>query len=216
MYLLVQLQKVILLDCKEILSKVSVAVHEYANSTSAHDTVLEHRFSPTRTYYHYYHIIIISSAVAVVLVLSLWRCDVECEWSVWMHAVFIVWNLLEDMAQLQPWTSLISIWLRGEGHSCRAESVLQNCVMGRCAICIFMYCYSKENIKNFHSMFQNLCIPHSLLNPQVLLSANYLQEKMEKFFNQVLSDECRPSTWGHLNEGQRQDRTRKELTLIAQ
>ena len=26
-----------------------VAVHEYANSTSAHDTVLEHRFSPTRT-----------------------------------------------------------------------------------------------------------------------------------------------------------------------
>ena len=24
----------------------SVAVHEYANSTSAHDTVLEHRFSP--------------------------------------------------------------------------------------------------------------------------------------------------------------------------
>ena len=23
----------------------------------------------------------------------------------------------------------------------RAESVLQNCVMGRCAICIFMYCY---------------------------------------------------------------------------
>ena len=28
---------------------VTVAVHEYANSTSAHDTVLEHRFSPTRT-----------------------------------------------------------------------------------------------------------------------------------------------------------------------
>ena len=28
---------------------LSVAVHEYANSTSAHDTVLEHRFSPTRT-----------------------------------------------------------------------------------------------------------------------------------------------------------------------
>ena len=27
----------------------SVAVHEYANSTSAHDTVLEHRFSPMRT-----------------------------------------------------------------------------------------------------------------------------------------------------------------------
>ena len=26
-----------------------VAVHEYANSTSAHDTVLEHRFSPPRT-----------------------------------------------------------------------------------------------------------------------------------------------------------------------
>ena len=28
---------------------ITVAVHEYANSTSAHDTVLEHRFSPTRT-----------------------------------------------------------------------------------------------------------------------------------------------------------------------
>ena len=27
---------------------VTVAVHEYANSTSAHDTVLEHRFSPMR------------------------------------------------------------------------------------------------------------------------------------------------------------------------
>ena len=27
---------------------VCVAVHEYANSTSAHDTVLEHRFSPTQ------------------------------------------------------------------------------------------------------------------------------------------------------------------------
>ena len=38
-------------------------------------------------------------------------------------------------------TSLISIWLRGEGHLHRAESVLQTCVMGRCAICIFMYCY---------------------------------------------------------------------------
>ena len=24
----------------------------------------------------------------------------------------------------------------------RAESVLQNCVMGRCAICIFIYCYN--------------------------------------------------------------------------
>ena len=30
------------------LSDQSVAVHEYANSTSAHDTVLEHRFSPMR------------------------------------------------------------------------------------------------------------------------------------------------------------------------
>ena len=38
-------------------------------------------------------------------------------------------------------TSLISILLRGEGRSHRAESVLQNCVMGRRAICIFMYCY---------------------------------------------------------------------------
>ena len=31
------------------LDNLDVAVHEYANSTSAHDTVLEHRFSPTRT-----------------------------------------------------------------------------------------------------------------------------------------------------------------------
>ena len=30
---------------KFIIFNVSVAVHEYANSTSAHDTVLEHRFS---------------------------------------------------------------------------------------------------------------------------------------------------------------------------
>ena len=28
-------------------NNIFVAVHEYANSTSAHDTVLEHRFSPT-------------------------------------------------------------------------------------------------------------------------------------------------------------------------
>ena len=28
---------------------VTVAVYEYANSTSAHDTVLEHRFSPMHT-----------------------------------------------------------------------------------------------------------------------------------------------------------------------
>ena len=32
-----------------VLAMVDVAVHEYANSTSAHDTVLEHRFSPTQT-----------------------------------------------------------------------------------------------------------------------------------------------------------------------
>ena len=30
----------------------------------------------------------------------------------------------------------------------RAESVLQNCVMGRCAICIFMYCY-KTNASEY-------------------------------------------------------------------
>ena len=44
-------------------------------------------------------------------------------------------------------TSLIGIWLRGEGRLRRAESVLQNCVMGRCAICIFMYCYTKKKKK---------------------------------------------------------------------
>ena len=47
-------------------------------------------------------------------------------------------------------TSLISILPRGEGRSHRAESVLQNCVMGRCAICIFMYCYiSLFTMKSF-------------------------------------------------------------------
>ena len=47
-------------------------------------------------------------------------------------------------------TSLISILPRGEGHLRRAESVLQNCVMGRCAICIFMYCYiSLFTMKSF-------------------------------------------------------------------
>ena len=30
---------------------------------------------------------------------------------------------------------------------CRAESVLQNCVMGRCAICIFMYCYPLRQLQ---------------------------------------------------------------------
>ena len=42
-------------------------------------------------------------------------------------------------------TSLISIQLWGDGRLRRAESVLQNCVMGRCAICIFMYCYTSLN-----------------------------------------------------------------------
>ena len=46
-------------------------------------------------------------------------------------------------------TLLISIWLRGEGHLHRAESVLQNCVMGRCAICIFMYCYRGDQSSCF-------------------------------------------------------------------
>ena len=37
------------LSSRNITKLQPVAVHEYANSTSAHDTVLEHRFSPTRT-----------------------------------------------------------------------------------------------------------------------------------------------------------------------
>ena len=40
-------RKLILLDIYYLY--IGVAVHEYANSTSAHDTVLEHRFSPTQT-----------------------------------------------------------------------------------------------------------------------------------------------------------------------
>ena len=39
----------------------------------------------------------------------------------------------------------------------RAESVLQNCVMGRCAICIFMYCYiSLFTMKKFGTRFEKL------------------------------------------------------------
>ena len=38
-------------------------------------------------------------------------------------------------------TSLISILLQGEGCLHRAESVLQNCVMGRCANLHIIYCY---------------------------------------------------------------------------
>ena len=61
-------------------------------------------------------------------------------------------------------TSLISIWLRGEGHLCRAESVLQNCVMGRCAICIFMYCYiSLFTMKKFWTRFKKFGILAVLL-----------------------------------------------------
>ena len=39
----------------------------------------------------------------------------------------------------------------------RAESVLQNCVMGRCAICIFMYCYiSLFTMKRFWTQFEKI------------------------------------------------------------
>ena len=46
--------------------------------------------------------LVLSWCTVVLVVVSSEVCDGmhDC---VWMHAVFIVWNLLEDTAQLQPW-----------------------------------------------------------------------------------------------------------------
>ena len=48
-----------------------------------------------------YHAVLLSYLLCSVI--SVKVCDVECDDVVWMHGVFIVWNQLEDMAQLQPW-----------------------------------------------------------------------------------------------------------------
>ena len=79
---------------------------------------------------------IISRAGAYLLcsagVVSMKACgEVWC--SVWMRGVFIVWNLLEDMAQLQPWPHKLAYCSGVKAIRIGAESVLQNCVMGRCA-----------------------------------------------------------------------------------
>ena len=62
-------------------------------------------------------------------------------------------------------TLLISIQLWGEGRLHRAESVLQNCVMGRCAICIFIYYYiSLFTMKNFGHNLEKFGILAELYN----------------------------------------------------
>ena len=57
----------------------------------------------------------------------------KCVCSVWMCGVFILWNLLEDMAQLQLWPCSLAYCSGVKAICMGAESVLQNCVMGRCA-----------------------------------------------------------------------------------
>ena len=41
-------------------------------------------------------------SAGVVISMKQW-CEVNVYWSVWTHGVFIVWNPLEDMAQIQSW-----------------------------------------------------------------------------------------------------------------
>ena len=76
----------------------------------------------------------------VLVMLSLWRCVVKCACSVWMHGVFIVWNLLEDMTQLQPHyhTSRAFAW--------RLSLCTKTVSLVNVLICIFIYCYSIYHI----------------------------------------------------------------------
>ena len=71
----------------------------------------------------------------VLVMLFLWRCVVKCACSVWMHGVFIVWNLLEDTAQLQPHyhTSRAFAW--------RLSLCTKTVSWVDVPICIFIYCY---------------------------------------------------------------------------
>ena len=77
-------------------------------------------------------IVLCSGIIWSAVVLSLW-CSVGMWCSVWMHGVFILWNLLEDIAQLQPWPCSLAYCSGVKAICIRAESVFQNCVMGRCA-----------------------------------------------------------------------------------
>ena len=94
-------------------------------------------------------------AVVLSVVFSVEACD-GVQWlcvNMWgIYSVKPTWR----HGTASALTSLISIWLRGEGHLHRAESVLQNCVMGRCAICIFMYCY-KPNCLTGIALLVNSC-----------------------------------------------------------
>ena len=54
----------------------------------------------------------------------------------------------------------------------RAESVLQNCVMGRCAICIFIYCYNQQAA--FATVMQAV---HDESYTQMLFFLNAVMEK---------------------------------------
>ena len=88
--------------------------------------------------------------LAVVLVLlSLWSSDVKwmtVEWltddwlCVWMHGVFILWNLLEDMAQLQPWPHSLA-YSYGVKDICIGLNLCSKLCHGQMCHCIFMYCY---------------------------------------------------------------------------
>ena len=108
----------------------------------------------------------LSWCTVVLVVVSSEVCDGMhslvkwCWWNAWLcvnacciYSVKPTWR----HGTASALTSLISILPRGEGHSRRAESVLQNCVMGRCAICIFMYCYiSLFTMKVFGHDLKNL------------------------------------------------------------
>ena len=55
-----------------------------------------------------------------------------------------------------------------------------------------------ENTRTSHHLFGKPYIPHSSIHPLALLSASYLQEKIEKLLNQVSSDEWKSSIWIHI------------------
>ena len=104
--------------------------------------------------------LVLSWCTVVLVVVSLEVCDGMhslvkwCWWNAWLcvnacciYSVKPTWR----HGTASALTSLISILPRGEGHLHRAESVLQNCVMGRCAICIFMYCYNTSGQSQLRS-----------------------------------------------------------------
>ena len=113
-------------------------------------------------------------------VISVEACDVvaDCEvtdWSVWMHGVFIVWNLLEDMAQLQPWPCSLAY-----SYGVKAVCVGLNLCSKTVSWADVLFAYSctatltsllkKENweVWNFWQVW-NLCVStvNSLFQPSV-------------------------------------------------